>query len=140
AVRLTHPNIVQIHELGKFGEQFYMAMEYVAGTNVRDLYQRLHKGQLELPLSAAAYIICNVCEALDYAHRKTDLTGKPLNVVHRDVSPQNVLVSFDGQVKVTDFGIAKAEDRVSEKTQAGVLKGKFSYMAPEQVRGQPLDR
>ncbi|MGZ6123704.1 MAG: protein kinase domain-containing protein, partial [Myxococcales bacterium] len=91
-----------------------------------------------LPLAQAAYVVKEVCEALDHAHRKCDAQGRPLGIVHRDVSPQNVLVSFEGQVKLIDFGIAKAESRL-QKTQAGILKGKFSYMSPEQVKGQPLD-
>src|SRR5207253_78959 len=80
-----------------------------------------------------------VCEGLDYAHRKKDATGRPLGIIHRDVSPQNILVSYEGEVKLIDFGIAKAASR-SSRTQAGVLKGKFGYMSPEQVRGLPLDR
>src|SRR5947207_4799848 len=80
-----------------------------------------------------------MCEGLDYAHNKKDAAGKPLNIIHRDISPQNILVSYEGEVKIIDFGIAKAASR-SSRTQAGVLKGKFGYMSPEQVRGLPLDR
>ncbi len=87
----------------------------------------------------AAFIISRVCESLDYAHRKRDPSGKEYKIIHRDVSPQNVLISFEGECKLCDFGIAKAVTQ-STRTQAGVLKGKFAYMSPEQVRGQPIDR
>lgn len=138
AVKLSHANIVQIYELGKFENQYYIAMEYVSGKDLRQILDRYRKKKITLPVSAAAYICSKICEGLDYAHRKIDPTGRPMNVIHRDVSPQNILVSYEGAVKVTDFGIAKAEDRAS-KTQAGVLKGKFGYMSPEQVRGLDID-
>ncbi|MEL6761458.1 MAG: serine/threonine-protein kinase [Myxococcota bacterium] len=138
AVQLSHANIVQIYELGKIENQYYIAMEYVSGKDLRQILDRYRKKEKTLPVPAAAYITSKLCEGLDYAHRKTDPTGRPLNVIHRDVSPQNILVSFEGAVKITDFGIAKAEDRAS-KTQAGVLKGKFGYMSPEQVRGLEID-
>ena len=138
AVQLSHANIVQIYELGKIENQYYIAMEYVSGKDLRQILDRYRKKEKTLPVPAAAYITSKLCEGLDYAHRKSDPTGRPLNVIHRDVSPQNILVSFEGAVKITDFGIAKAEDRAS-KTQAGVLKGKFGYMSPEQVRGLEID-
>ncbi|SVE26587.1 uncharacterized protein METZ01_LOCUS479441, partial [marine metagenome] len=138
AVQLNHPNIVQIYELGKYREQYYIAMEYVSGRDLRQILDNFRGSERKLPLSVAAYIITRICEGLDYAHSKEDAKGKPLNVIHRDVSPQNILVGYSGEVKITDFGIAKAEDRVS-KTQVGVLKGKFGYMSPEQVRGHVLD-
>jgi len=138
AVQLAHPGIVQVLELGKHDETLFIAMEYVSGRDLRQLMERFRRRQLPLPVPQAAYIIKELCEALDYAHHKTDARGKPLGIVHRDVSPQNVLASFEGQVKLIDFGIAKAESRL-QKTQAGILKGKFSYMSPEQVKGQPLD-
>jgi serine/threonine protein kinase len=92
-----------------------------------------------MPAPMAAWIASRICEGLDYAHRKKDSSGVPLDIIHRDVSPQNVLVSYEGEVKLIDFGIAKAAHRQT-RTQAGVLKGKFGYMSPEQVRGLPLDR
>ncbi len=92
-----------------------------------------------MPIAQACFVTMKVCEGLDYAHNKRDQTGRELNLVHRDVSPQNVLVSFEGEVKLIDFGIAKAAGKGS-KTQAGILKGKFGYMSPEQVRGLPIDR
>jgi serine/threonine protein kinase len=139
AVQLSHANIVQISELGKYENQYYIAMEYVPGKDLRQILDVYRKKKETLPIPAAAFIASKICEGLDYAHRKTDPTGKPLNLIHRDVSPQNILVSFEGAAKVTDFGIAKAEDRAS-KTQAGVLKGKFGYMSPEQVRGLDIDQ
>jgi len=138
AVQLTHANICQVYELGRFENQYYIAMEYVPGTDLRQLLDRFRDHSTTLPTPVAALIASRICEGLDYAHTKTDASGKPLGVIHRDVSPQNILVGFDGSVKITDFGIAKAEDRAS-KTQAGVLKGKFAYMSPEQVRGQQID-
>jgi serine/threonine protein kinase len=139
AVGLAHSNIVEIYELGSYRDQYYMAMEYVSGRDLRQILDRLRKQEAKLPVAAAALIACKICDGLDYAHRKTDPSGQPLNVIHRDVSPQNVLVSFEGAIKLTDFGIAKAENRASH-TQAGVLKGKFGYMSPEQVRGLELDQ
>src|SRR5438874_10274210 len=138
AVQLSHANIVQVLELGKHDETLFIAMEYVSGRDLRQLLDRYRRRGQPLPIPQACAIGARVCEALDYAHRKRDATGRPLGIVHRDVSPQNVLVSFDGEVKLIDFGIAKAESRL-QKTQAGILKGKFSYMSPEQVKGQPID-
>ena len=114
-------------------------MEYVAGRDVRQLVQRYRRRGLPMPVPQACAIVARACEALDHAHRKSDAAGKPLGIVHRDVSPQNVLVSFAGDVKLIDFGIAKAESRL-QRTHSGTLKGKFSYMSPEQVQGQTIDR
>ncbi len=139
AVQLNHANIVQIYELGKHQNQYYIAMEYVAGKDLRRIVEWFRKRKMTMPVPLAALICSKVCEGLDYAHRKLDPQGQPINLVHRDVSPQNILVSFEGDVKVIDFGIAKAADRLS-KTQAGVLKGKFGYMSPEQVGGLEIDR
>jgi serine/threonine protein kinase len=139
AVQLTHANIAQIFDLGKVGDSFFIALEYVAGKDLRAIFDRLRKNGQTVPIPMAAYIIMKVCEGLDYAHNKKDGAGRDLNLVHRDVSPQNVLISFDGESKIIDFGIAKAAGKAG-KTQAGILKGKFGYMSPEQVRGLPLDR
>ena len=139
AVQLNHANIVQIYELGKQGEHYYIAMEYVPSRDLRGILDRLRASGQLMPISQAAYVTAKVAEGLDYAHRRKDPQGNPMNIIHRDVSPQNVLVGFEGEVKVIDFGIAKAANRAS-KTQAGVLKGKFGYMSPEQVRGLPIDR
>jgi serine/threonine protein kinase len=138
SVQLSHANIVQVLELGKHDENLYIAMEYISGRDVRQLLERFRKRQQPLPIPQACLVVAKICEALDYAHRKRDARGQPLGIVHRDVSPQNVLVSFEGEVKLIDFGIAKAESRL-QKTQAGILKGKFAYMSPEQVRGLAVD-
>jgi serine/threonine protein kinase len=138
AVQLSHANIVQVLELGKHDESLYIAMEYISGRDLRQLLERFRKLQQPMPIAQACLTVAEVCEALDYAHRKKDARGHALGIVHRDVSPQNVLISFDGEVKLIDFGIAKAESRL-QKTQAGILKGKFSYMSPEQVMGLPVD-
>jgi hypothetical protein len=139
AVQLDHPNIVQIYELGKHGEHYYIAMEYLASRDLRAILDKLRASGQLMSIPQAAWATARACEGLDYAHRRADASGEPMNIIHRDVSPQNVLVTFDGDVKVIDFGIAKAANRAS-KTQAGVLKGKFGYMSPEQVRGLPIDR
>jgi serine/threonine protein kinase len=139
AVQLTHANIVQIYELGKHGEHYYIAMEYIPSRDLRGILDRLRANGQLMPISQAAFLTARVADGLDYAHRRKDAQGAPMNIIHRDVSPQNVLVGFEGEVKVIDFGIAKAANRAS-KTQAGVLKGKFGYMSPEQVRGLPIDR
>ena len=117
----------------------FIAMEYIWGKDLLQIQNRLRKLGQVMPVAMACFVIAKVCEGLDYAHRKRDAIGRPLEIVHRDCSPQNVLVSYEGEVKIIDFGIAKAASR-SSRTKAGVLKGKFGYMSPEQVRGLPLDR
>jgi len=139
AARLSHPNIVQIYDLGFADGQFYIAMEYVNGVDLRRLLNQCKSRRRELPLPHAVKIVSTVCEALHFAHDSRDSTGRPLGVVHRDISPHNVLVSFDGNVKLTDFGIAKATSGWA-KTKGGALKGKLTYMAPEQVYERPVDR
>ncbi|HLU66587.1 MAG TPA: protein kinase, partial [Kofleriaceae bacterium] len=123
---------------GKTQGAHFIAMEYVWGKDLLQIQNRLRKlGQI-MPVAMACHIVSKVCEGLDYAHRKRDPMGRPLEIVHRDCSPQNILVSYEGEVKIIDFGIARAASR-SSRTNAGVLKGKFGYMSPEQVRGLPLD-
>ncbi len=139
AQHLTHQNIVQIHELGKENGIYYIAMEYVMGRDLRALLDRFKRDRLLMDEGMACHVVSQICAALDYAHRKSDFSGRSLDIIHRDVSPQNVLVSFVGEVKLCDFGIAKAVTQ-STRTQAGVLKGKFAYMSPEQVRGKRIDR
>lgn len=139
AVRLQHPSIVQILELGKIDESYFIAMELVNGKDLKTIRKRLKRVDLLMPVEQSAYTIAQVCEGLDYAHRKADDKMNSLNIVHRDISPQNMIISYEGTVKLIDFGIAKAKSK-STKTQAGMLKGKFSYMSPEQVSGQPIDR
>ncbi|MBK8479776.1 MAG: protein kinase [Proteobacteria bacterium] len=138
AVGLSHVNIAQIFDLGVFDGVYYIAMEYVDGVDVLELVNGLHSRGQRVPLEAVAHIGRQICSGLYYAHTRKNRQGKPLNIVHRDVSPQNVLVSRAGEVKVVDFGIAKAVGLTS-KTQAGVIKGKVNYMAPEQVLSRPAD-
>ncbi len=138
AVQLTHANIAQIFDLGKVGDSYFIALEYVSGKDLRAVFNRARKSGEPIPIPMACHAMARVCEALDYAHNKKDATNKPLNFVHRDVSPQNILVSYDGEIKVVDFGIAKAAGKAS-KTRAGILKGKFGYMSPEQVNGKEID-
>jgi len=139
AGQLAHANICQIFELGRIDGAHFIAMEYIWGKDLLQIQNRLRKVKQLMPIPMACFVIAKVLEGLDYAHRKRDPLGRPLEIVHRDCSPQNVLVSYEGEVKVIDFGIAKATSRNS-RTMAGVLKGKFGYMSPEQVRGLPLDR
>lgn len=139
AAQLNHGNIVQIYELGRHEKQLYIAMELVQGHDLRATTKRARRMGKRLGVGFIAYIVSKAAEGLEYAHNKLSLDGTPLNLVHRDVSPQNILVSYDGEVKVADFGIAKAEQRATE-TRVGTLKGKFAYMSPEQVVGGPTDR
>ncbi|HVI00769.1 MAG TPA: serine/threonine-protein kinase, partial [Enhygromyxa sp.] len=139
AAQLQHSNIAQIYELKSEGESFYIVLEYVPGKDLRAIFELGRTLKRPMPLAQACYIIMQVCEGLEYAHNKKDRHGRPLGLIHRDVSPPNVLVSYEGEVKLIDFGVAKAAGRVSQ-TQAGILKGKFGYMSPEQVRGAPIDR
>lgn len=138
AGQLSHANIVPIYELGKIGDSHYIAMEYVWGKDLLQIMNRFRRMRKRMPPGMVAFIASKMCEALEYAHTKRDRRGQHLNLIHRDISPQNILVSYDGAVKLIDFGIAKAASRTT-KTQAGVLKGKFGYMSPEQVRGLPID-
>ena len=136
---LTHPNIVQIHDLGKIEKSYYIAMEYVHGRDLRTIARRARNRGTTVPLEIAVLIASEVASALDYAHRKKDDAGLPMRIVHRDVSPQNILVSFEGDVKLADFGIAKAASK-ARANESGALRGKLFYMSPEQARGEPLDR
>jgi len=139
AVQLTHANIAQIFDLGRFNDSYYIALEFVHGKDLRAIFNRARTRGEPLPIPMACYAIMKVCEGLDYAHNKRDASGNSLHLVHRDVSPQNILVSYEGEVKIIDFGIAKAAGKAG-KTQAGILKGKFGYMSPEQVQGMEIDR
>jgi tRNA A-37 threonylcarbamoyl transferase component Bud32 len=137
---LQHPNIAQVYEIGSVGGSYFFVMEYVDGADLRRLIEASLAKRQRIPLADTVYIISHVCAALHYAHQKHDLDGRTLQIIHRDVSPSNVLISHDGAVKVCDFGVAKAHSRSAEPTQRGVLKGKFSYMSPEQCQSKALDR
>ncbi len=128
---LSHPNIVQCHDCGKFNDECFMVMELVDGYDLRSVIGRAKQKKTKLPLGFVAYCIAGVARGLSYAHKR-EIDGKPQRIVHRDVSPHNILISKDGIVKIADFGIAKAAER-SAHTEAGFIKGKHSYMAPEQV-------
>src|SRR4051812_31492163 len=137
AVQLTHGNIAQTFDLGRVGETYYITMEYVDGADLYKILRRASEQDLDMPLDVCAFVAKEVASALDHAHRKRDHTGKPLGIVHRDVSPQNVLVSYSGEVKLVDFGIAKATMK-ARQTAVGVIKGKYYYMSPEQARGDSI--
>ncbi|HEU4726645.1 MAG TPA: serine/threonine-protein kinase [Kofleriaceae bacterium] len=138
AARLNHPNIVQTNEVGNHGDRYFMAMDYLDGRGLDHVRRRSKTAGFGLSVPMQLRVLCDVLAGLDYAHKLTDFDGTPLHIVHRDVSPQNVFLTFDGQVKLLDFGIAKASDSMHE-THAGVVKGKVSYMSPEQGRGQKVD-
>lgn len=138
AAKLSHPNVVQIYDLGKADGSYYIAMEYVSGRNCQHLIGKEAERGTFVPVEHTCQIIAGVCAGLHYAHNRKDFSGEPLSIIHRDVSPQNILVSFGGNVKVVDFGIAKASTQIAQ-TRAGVLKGKYAYMSPEQVRGSRMD-
>lgn len=139
SVQLTHANVASIYELGNILGSYFISMEYIPGKDMRAIFDRCRKKGEPAPVPLVAFCVSKMCEGLDYAHRKKDGMGREMNIVHRDISPQNVLISYEGEVKVIDFGIAKAAGKAT-KTQAGILKGKFGYMSPEQIRGLPLDR
>ena len=136
---LAHPNIAQIFDLGRIDKSYYIAMEYVHGRDLRTIMKRAREKGLRMPLDLSLRVVSQVCAALEYAHRKKDERGRPMEIVHRDVSPQNILISFEGDVKLVDFGIAKAATKASN-TDRGALRGKLLYMSPEQAWGRPIDR
>ena len=135
--QLSHPNIGHILDAGEVGGQWYLAMEYVQGRDLARVITAAERGD-GLPVSLTVEIGRQLCAALDHAHNRTDASGQPLHIVHRDLTPDNVILTFDGTVKLVDFGIATAASRVSH-TQSGMLKGKPPYMAPEQVLGESVD-
>jgi serine/threonine-protein kinase len=140
AATLNHPNIAQTYDVGQHDGQFYIAMEYVHGEDLRSIVRAMKaKNVTSFPLEHALAIILGMSAGLAYAHEQKTLDGEPMNLVHRDVSPQNVLVTFNGDVKLVDFGIAKAGRSKEEETKSGKLKGKVPYMSPEQAQGLELD-
>ena len=149
AVRLSHANIVQVFDLGRVdhpgGEptSYFIAMEYVPGLDLATLLARCRRQKIAVPLGMAVFITAEVAKALDHAHRRRDEQSRPLGIVHRDISPQNILLSWEGEVKVTDFGIAKAKDSITDEEEAegrvGRVRGKLAYMSPEQSHAAKLD-
>ncbi len=136
--RLRHPNIVEVYELGEADGELFIAMEYVDGRDLRTSLLRARRLARPLPVEDAAHLVAEALDGLHHAHQACDEQGRPLGIVHRDVSPANVLIGFDGHVRLCDFGIAKARDS-QVRTRAGIIKGKVRYMSPEQARGKPLD-
>ena len=138
AAQLNHNNITHIYDLGKIDDDYFIAMEFVEGKNLRQILDQARKQEKAMPVGVALYIAAQIADGLDYAHRSKDFDDAALGLVHRDVSPQNVLIGFSGDVKLCDFGIAKAVSKIST-TQMGALKGKLQYMSPEQAWGKSID-
>jgi eukaryotic-like serine/threonine-protein kinase len=139
AATLNHQNVAQVYEVDQADGAYFMAMEYVHGENTRAILETTIRRGWTIPLELAVMIISGAAAGLHHAHERRGKNGAPLNIVHRDVSPANIMVGFDGSVKVLDFGIAKAEERAT-KTIGGTIKGKYGYMSPEQCKGKPIDR
>jgi serine/threonine protein kinase len=136
---LSHPNVVQVFDFGEFAGSYYIAMEYLAGENLGQVVKQSYASGRPPPVQAMLQILVGACDGLHYAHEFSE-HGVPLRLVHRDVSPSNLMVTYQGGIKVLDFGIARALGRQQENTQTGVVKGKFPYCSPEQLRGKELDR
>jgi len=139
AAAIQHPNVAQVFDLGEAGGHYFLAMEYLHGEPLTALATRCAVSMGQVPAGIAAYIVARAADGLHHAHEATDTSGASMNLVHRDVSPHNVFVTYDGQVKLTDFGVAKAAGRITH-TETGVVKGKLAYASPEQLRGAELDR
>ena len=139
AITLRHPNVVEVYESGEDDGQYYIAMEYLHGHDLRRVLSQMAKRRVPMRLANALSIARAVCRGLDYTHERTDANGELIGIVHRDVSPHNVLVTYGGRVKLVDFGIAKTTIQLA-RTRTGILKGKVAYMSPEQALGEPLDR
>src|SRR5512140_3262691 len=140
AATLSHPNIVQTFDVGQAEGTYFIAMEHIHGEDIQSIVHAMKKhGLTEFPLEHTLRIVFGMCACLAYAHDKRDLDGKPLGIVHRDISPRNIVISFTGDVKIVDFGIAKSGVEPGEDTESGQLKGKAPYMSPEQARGEQID-
>ncbi len=138
AALLHHENIVQIYDFGSMDDEYFIAMEFIFGKDLRTIRQTAKERELPLGMENILYIIARVCAGLDYSHNLKDLQGQPLNIIHRDINPQNILVTYEGQVKIIDYGIAKAASH-NTKTRENLIKGKLAYMSPEQANGQTID-
>ena len=138
AALLQHQNIVQIYDFGNMNGEYFIAMEYLFGKDLRKLTYKAKEKGVSFDLENTLYVISRVCAGLDYSHNLKDLKGKPLNIIHRDINPQNIFITYEGQVKIIDFGIAKAASHNST-THEGLIKGKLAYMSPEQANGQTID-
>ncbi len=138
AAVLNHPNIAQIYDLGEDNGEYFIAMEYVHGLSLRDVVVHAIEHGSGLPLALKCRVIADAAAALDFAHQAKTPSGQPLDLIHRDVSPQNILIGFNGAVKLIDFGVAKAANKLV-RTATGIIKGKYAYMSPEQAYGKPLD-
>ena len=138
AADLRHANVVNIFEVGEDDGTYFMAMEYLHGQDIRSIQRKVAAGPKKIPIHHACQIALDAASGLFYAHQKTDLRGNPLRIIHRDVSPQNILVTYDGATKIVDFGIAKAATQ-DAATATGIIKGKYTYMSPEQATGEPID-
>jgi serine/threonine protein kinase len=139
AAQLQHPNIAQVYDIGKLGDSYFFTMEYVHGETVRALLHRAVELRRKLPISCVLTIVAGAAAGLHHAHVRVGIDGRALGIVHRDVSPSNLMASYEGGVKLVDFGVAKASDRAHE-TKSGTVKGKISYLSPEQCRGKRVDR
>jgi serine/threonine protein kinase/Tfp pilus assembly protein PilF len=139
AALLNHGNIVQIYDFGSMEDSYFISMEFLFGKDLRAIAAKAKERNLPLSLEHTLYIISRACSGLDYAHKLKDFQGKPLNIIHRDISPQNIFVTYEGDVKLLDFGIAKAASQ-STITQYGMIKGKVAYMSPEQAAGKFIDQ
>jgi eukaryotic-like serine/threonine-protein kinase len=140
AATLSHPNVVQTFDVGEIEGTYFIAMEHIHGEDIRGIVRQMKRvGKLDFPLSLALHIGIGLCAGLAYAHGKRGLDGVPMNIVHRDISPQNIVVTFSGDVKIVDFGVAKSDSKFQNFTESGKLKGKIPYMSPEQARGANVD-
>ena len=139
AAYLQHANIVEVYDFGCLQGTYFIVMEYLRGKDLRSISNRLQDADQSLGLNNSLFIASSICAGLEYAHQLPDIAGNPLNIVHRDISPQNIFITYSGQVKILDFGLAKVAGRQSA-TETGTLKGKLAYMAPEQAQGKAIDQ
>ena len=138
AALLHHENIVQIYDFGRMDDDYFIAMEFIFGKDLRTIRKAAKKRDMPLGMENILYVVSRICAGLDYSHNLRDLQGQPLSMIHRDINPQNVLVTYEGQVKIIDYGIAKAASQ-NTKTRENLIKGKLAYMSPEQANGQIID-